>query len=328
MIDKIHLKRIKQVSDLAVEAALLEVNSPKPGNITPDKGFGDTSYKDFLLGCSAIRPAVNDAAMNGFLAGEGELRYSRIGLGELIKKAVIDVRESHTGGNTHLGLIMLFIPLAAAAGVCISQHTDPIKKLRENLEKIIKLSSVEDSLGLYEAIILSGMSDLGSVRELDVRDKKSMDDLRNRNINLHQLMQLSAERDYVARELATGLNIVFNISAPTLRRIHRQIEDTKAATIQTYLILLSRFPDSLIARKKGLGVAEHVSMKAKEVLDLGGVLTPEGRCAIDELDKLLRSEDNKLNPGTTADLIAATIYVLLLYTDEKLRSEKEEGGES
>ncbi|OYT53149.1 MAG: ATP--dephospho-CoA triphosphoribosyl transferase CitG [Candidatus Altiarchaeales archaeon ex4484_2] len=325
MIDGIHLERIKQVSELAVEAALLEVNSPKPGNITPQKGFEDTSYKDFLLGCEALRRAVKDAATNGFLAGEGELRYSRIGLGELIKKAVIDVRESHTGGNTHLGLIMLFIPLAAAAGVCISQHSDPSEKLGENLEKIIKLSSVEDSVRLYEAILLSGMSNLGNVRELDVQDKKSLDDLRSKNINLHRLMQLSAEKDYVARELATGLNIVFNISAPTLQRIHRQIEDTKAATIQAYLILLSRFPDSLILRKMGLGVAEHVSMKAKEVLDLGGVLTPEGRCAIDELDKLLRSEDNKLNPGTTADLIAATIYVLLLYTDEKLRPE--EGGE-
>ncbi|MEA1924525.1 MAG: triphosphoribosyl-dephospho-CoA synthase [Candidatus Altiarchaeota archaeon] len=325
MIDEIHLKKINQVSELAVEAALLEVNSPKPGNITPDKGFGDTSYKDFLLGCSALRPAVKDAVTKGFLAGEGELRYSRVGLGELIKKAVLDVRESHTGGNTHLGLVMLFIPLAAASGVCISQHSDPIKKLRENLERIIKLSSVEDSVRLYEAILLSGMSDLGSVRKLDVRDKKSLDDLRSKNINLHNLMQLSAEKDYIARELATGLNIVFNISLPTLQRIHREIEDTKAATIQTYLIILSRFPDSLIARKKGLGVAEHVSLKAKEVLDLGGVLTPKGRCAIDELDKLLRSEGNKLNPGTTADLIAATIYVLLLYTDEKLRPEEEEG---
>ena len=58
----------------------------------------------------------------------------------------------------------------------------------------------------------------------------------------------------------------------------------------------------------GVGL-EH----AGEVLAAGGVFTPGGRRAIAALDKRLReAANNGLNPGTTADLIAATLFVALL----------------
>ncbi|OYT26841.1 MAG: hypothetical protein B6U97_02885 [Candidatus Altiarchaeales archaeon ex4484_96] len=321
MIDNKNKKKIKCIADLAVEASLLEVNTQKPGNITPNHDFTDTTYKDFILGCSALRPAIESAALRGYRAAEGEIRYSRIGLGELMKKAVSDVKASHTGGNTHLGTIMLYIPLAASCGMCLSQQVNLRDNLRINLKKCIKLSSVEDSIQLYEAILYSNMSGLGKRGELDVKSRDSISELRDKNISFHQLMRYSAETDYIARELASSLDIVFNTAIPLLQRIHAQLEDTNAAIIQMYLILLSRYPDSLISRKKGLGYAEQVSAKAKDVLDLGGVLTPDGREAIDEFDVYLRSEGNKLNPGTTADLVAASIYVLLLYTEDKLKPE-------
>ena len=44
---------------------------------------------------------------------------------------------------------------------------------------------------------------------------------------------------------------------------------------------------------------------------LGGIATPEGRAAGVALDKYLRSDGNRLNPGTTADLIAACLFVAL-----------------
>jgi len=48
-----------------------------------------------------------------------------------------------------------------------------------------------------------------------------------------------------------------------------------------------------------------------EVLALGGIATGEGRAAGVALDRHLRSEGNKLNPGTTADLITACLFVAL-----------------
>ena len=51
--------------------------------------------------------------------------------------------------------------------------------------------------------------------------------------------------------------------------------------------------------------------RARHVLSLGGIGTPEGRRAGVELDAHLRSDGNKLNPGTTADLVAACLFVAL-----------------
>jgi triphosphoribosyl-dephospho-CoA synthetase len=49
------------------------------------------------------------------------------------------------------------------------------------------------------------------------------------------------------------------------------------------------------------------------VVATGGVFSGEGRRAIVALDIYLGSQaDNSLNPGTTADLIAVTLFVALL----------------
>jgi triphosphoribosyl-dephospho-CoA synthetase len=48
------------------------------------------------------------------------------------------------------------------------------------------------------------------------------------------------------------------------------------------------------------------------VLAAGGVRSPGGRRAIDDLDRGLRDARNSGNPGTTADLTAAAIFVVLL----------------
>jgi len=44
----------------------------------------------------------------------------------------------------------------------------------------------------------------------------------------------------------------------------------------------------------------------------GGVRSAEGRHAIDEMDHALRDARNSGNPGTTADLTAAAIFVVLI----------------
>ncbi len=74
---------------------------------------------------------------------------------------------------------------------------------------------------------------------------------------------------------------------------------------------MAEFPDSLIARKNGLAVAEDVRQRVKRVFELDGLDTSVGRAAGVELDKYLRSDGNKLNPGTSADLVAACLFVAL-----------------
>ena len=55
-----------------------------------------------------------------------------------------------------------------------------------------------------------------------------------------------------------------------------------------------------------------VSEKAKKIIQAGGASTEIGMKMIQELDDELREENGSLNPGTTADLTAASLFLLLL----------------
>jgi triphosphoribosyl-dephospho-CoA synthase len=61
-----------------------------------------------------------------------------------------------------------------------------------------------------------------------------------------------------------------------------------------------------------VAVAVDVSRRAASALAAGGVRTAAGRRAIDAVDLWLRDSRNTSNPGTTADLTAAAIFVVLL----------------
>jgi triphosphoribosyl-dephospho-CoA synthase len=74
---------------------------------------------------------------------------------------------------------------------------------------------------------------------------------------------------------------------------------------------LSRVPDTLIARKRDFDTAHRISLRAAEVLSLGGVFAPRGRAALAEFDRELRDPGHTLNPGTTADLTAASVFLSL-----------------
>jgi len=88
--------------------------------------------------------------------------------------------------------------------------------------------------------------------------------------------------------------------------------DTNSAIVQTFMQILSKFPDSLVTRKHGIEKAKKVSINAEEILNLGGITTSEGRERLSQLDKELRSEKHKINPGTTADLTASALSIAIL----------------
>jgi triphosphoribosyl-dephospho-CoA synthase len=82
--------------------------------------------------------------------------------------------------------------------------------------------------------------------------------------------------------------------------------------VHTFLFLLSSKPDTLIQRKLGNEAAIQVSYKAKEILEMGGLLTQKGTDALNHFDRSLRDSENRYNPGTTADLIAIILMANLL----------------
>ncbi len=105
--------------------------------------------------------------------------------------------------------------------------------------------------------------------------------------------------------------MTFELGLPALARALDDGLGPRAATVELYLALLAAVPDTLIARKRGRDAAERVSAGAARVLAAGGVRRA-GQEALEAFDASLRRDGNALNPGTTADLVTAVLFVALL----------------
>ncbi|MDE2485555.1 MAG: triphosphoribosyl-dephospho-CoA synthase [candidate division NC10 bacterium] len=274
----------EKVSLAAQFACLLEVSANKPGNVTPFADFADTRYTDFLVSSVVLGQVLRKAAT----AATGSL--------------VLDtVRETKrlVGRNTNLGIALLFAPLAKAA------LRKGRRSLRSRLRSVLTALTPYDGQRVYEAIRLAEPGGLGQADQLDVRATHG-------RVPLLEGMRFAMDRDSIAREYATDFEITFTIGAPTLERALQESDNLEVAVVQTYLTLLSRVPDSLIARKCSAREANRISEEAGKILTIGGACTAQGQRRLERWDHALRRDGNRLNPGTTADLTAAALFVVAL----------------
>lgn len=290
--------KIEDIATCAQLACILEVSAPKPGNVNRLHDFADTKFEHFLSSGVAIGGPVSKAADRGYRAGKGEINSEDIGVGGLIKEAVFEASMWHSGKNTNLGISMLLIPLGASAGMSIAKDND----MQENIDPIIKATTYRDSLSLYEAIRRANPGGLGSSGYLDVNDPNSDRQIEEDGINLYQVMD-ATKGDSIARELVTSYEISFNMGYPAIMGGYPN-SNINSAVVHAFLTVLSKIPDTLIARKNGMAVARRVSKDARAVL--------EGNMDETEFDSRLRSKDNRLNPGTTADLVTSFLMIALL----------------
>lgn len=303
------------VSRCATLATLLEVSAyPKPGNVHRTQDIPGTRYEQFLAGGVAVGPAMRKLAERGFEAEEGSLGWCDIGVGSLVLEAVTDTLSWQRGGNVNLGSVLLLAPLAAAGGAAL--HGSPrsdAKKLREKLSKVLENTVPEDAVTIVEAIRMAMTPRvLGVVEELDVRDESTLNRIRSEKLKPKDLFLRCADRDSICTEWVTDFETAFEIGHPYLRRSLEGSDDINSAVVDTFLFILSNRSDSLIARKSGLKRAEEVSDRARRILVQGGSRSSEGGEMIRQLDRELQGARGALNPGTTADLAAASLFVALL----------------
>jgi triphosphoribosyl-dephospho-CoA synthase len=303
------------VARCAALAGLLEVSAyPKPGNVHRTRDFGDTRFEHFLAGSVAIAPSINTIAVRGHDASAGLIGWGEIGLGSQILRAVRDSQQWQRGGNVNVGIILLLAPLAAAGGATLldNEGVEP-RRLRRYLPEIIDSTSADDSVDLYRAIGMSMTSrTLGESEELDVLDSSSLEEIRARGLNLRDVFSRCSHRDSVCGEWVSDFEVTFEVGFPSLKRRIEELEDINRAVLDTFLEILSARPDSLVIRKRGVEDAMRVSRRAKEVLEAGGATSSQGMKELALLDSELQRAGGGLNPGTTADLTASSIFVLLL----------------
>lgn len=264
---------MKDLATAATLACLWETTAPKPGNIYRGADFENASYADFLTSAAVIGPTIATA--------------SKLGVGHAVLESI---RAIHTavGTNTYLGTVLLLAPLAAVPSSV---------PLGEGLPQVLAALTAKDTRLVYEAIHLAQPGGLGSVEEADVYGDSP-------NISLVAAMQLAAQRDLVARQYTNNFAQVFWVA----ERIEAAELPLSTAIVRAYLELLAEFPDTLIARKCGAALSGEVSQYATRILACTG---EDYEAALADFDFWLRADGHRRNPGTSADIIAAALFVLL-----------------
>jgi len=306
-------EKAKHISKCLELAILLEVSAEKPGNVNFVVGFEGTRVEHFLASAVAAAPSFEEAANRGIAVSNNKLRISEVGLGQIIKKCVADINAWQKGGNTMLGTVILFAPLAVAAGMTPTKGSFvfEVPRLRENVKLAVESTTPEDAVSLYEAIDIAKPSGLGGAPDLDVHDPHSKERILKDNVSLYQVFKIAAGYDDVCSEWVDNYPITFNLAYPYLMERLKN-SDLNTAIIHTFLKVLSEHPDTFIARKVGFEKASEISLDARKILELGGVETAKGRKSILEFDRKLRESGNLFNPGTTADLTAAALALCTL----------------
>ena len=278
-----HLRRQCRGSADAVRwACVLEATAPKVGNVHPSRRFEDLCYSDFVLAAEVAAGAFQTHPKS----------FSRAV--ELAAKSIAEA----IGTNVNLGILLLLGPLIQAESnepTVVANSETWVAAIATVLSSLNK----EDTSRLYSAINVSNPGGMGESESMDLRQTPPESFL--------AAMDLAKDRDRIALNYCVCFQDLFENVVPVVRAGAHRCGDVLAGVAEAHLELLAASPDSLITRKFGASVAADIQRRA--------ALARGNPQSVGELDVFLRGEadgnDRRINPGTTADLIAAALYVLL-----------------
>jgi triphosphoribosyl-dephospho-CoA synthase len=270
-------ERERAVADAFVAACEAELAAPKPGNVhhfAPGHGM---AARDFIESARAAAPSI--AAPD-----------SRVGARIL---GAVEATWAAVGQNTNLGIILLCAPLAHAA---ITAQGDD---LAQETARVLADLDVADAQAAFQAITRANPAGLGAAEAHDVAGPAQT--------TLLEAMRASAPRDRIGWQYAHGFADVFGLGLDALHRARRQGHDAQRATLDVYLSFLAGFPDSHIARKFGLDLAQAVQEEARlRAAKIGSANRDEAFALALAFDRELK--DRRVNPGTSADLTVAVLF--------------------
>jgi triphosphoribosyl-dephospho-CoA synthase len=261
-------------------ALLLEVaGTPKPGNVDRQRDHDDLRFEHFLAGAVGSVPGL------GLATGTAPL-------GLAFERAVFGMSDQRAG-NTQFGALLALVPLVRAAS---RGELSP-----SGVERVVVATTVRDACEFYRAFehvavaVGEPPSDLAA---LDVRrGADAIPAIRDRGLTLGDLMRESAAVDGIAREWTESFPRTF-AAADRIADDEGPVPDRAA---RAFLRLLADRPDTFVAKRRDEATARDATERARAARD--GEVDPE-----DLADRFVAEG---INPGTTADLTAAALYVAL-----------------
>ncbi|AUI69973.1 triphosphoribosyl-dephospho-CoA synthase [Beggiatoa leptomitoformis] len=254
-------------------ACVAELNAFKPGNVSIYSAGHGMTTADFIHSAKQIAPILANPSLS---------------IGERILGSV-EATQKAVACNTNLGIILLCAPLAKAA-----EQGDVL----ECLPTVLASLTQADACLTYQAIRLANPAGLGDVAEQDVQQVPTL--------SLLEIMRLAQTQDKIAYQYANNYIDIIKF-LPTLNRLLTNGCALPTATVITYLHFLSDFLDTHIVRKWGRVIAEQVQQQAR--LWVAKEVFPSDT-SLSAFDDWLKTRD--INPGTSADLTVAVLFITQL----------------
>ncbi len=265
-----------------VTACHAELNALKPGNVHVHSAGHGMDIHHFERAAAAAAPFIADPSLK---------------VGARILGAV-KASFAVTGLNTNLGIVLLSAPLAAAADMA-----DGGPNLRDRLARVLDGLDQADATDAFAAIVVANPGGLGRAESGDVKEPATM--------TLLEAMALAADRDRIAKAYVSCFEDLFELGLPELYAARRAAANEGIAITALHMTYLAAFPDSHIARKYGQNIAEGIQQEASNASALWHPApTADTWNSLLALDRNLK--DRGINPGTTADLVVATLFTDIL----------------
>ena len=308
----------------ATLALLLEVaGTPKPGNVDRRRDLDDLRFESFLGGAVGARSGLERAA-------RGTAGDAGPAIGDAFERAVAGMAD-RAGTNTQFGCLLLLVPLVRAAA-------DPERDLSPaGVDAVCRATTVDDAVAFYRAferVDVAVDDPPPGADDLDVRRGSDAEPaIRERGATLRDVLALSADPgdpettedpdrvpDRNAAEWVEGFPRTFR-AAEWILTDEGPLTDRAA---RAFLGLLAAEPDTLVASTRGAATASEASERAAALLGIapeegggvGGVDAVPTEAVhgadLDAAESLAEAfVDEGVNPGTTADLTCAALFVAL-----------------
>jgi triphosphoribosyl-dephospho-CoA synthase len=266
-----------EIADAFVAACKAELAALKPGNVHIHAAGHRMKVRDFEVSAEAAAPHIANP---------------RLGVGARIRRAV-EATIAAVDCNTNLGIVLLAAPLAAAA------QRPGFPDLADTLAEVLAGLDRKDAADAFAAIAHANPAGLGKAEKADVGGPAE--------VTLLEAMALAASRDRIARAYTNGFDDVLGYGVRVLAAARRAGGLPEDAITRLHMMFLATMLDSHIWRKHGRAAARRVKAEANIKLVLSKPpITARGRTGLMALDRDLKAQG--LNPGTTADLVVATLF--------------------
>jgi len=277
------------VAENAIKGMLLEVAcTPKPG-LVDRKNSGANSDMDFMLfsiSSASICQYFHRFVMLGLESSDpDDIFFKMLRLEGL--KAEKNMFRATGGINTQKGLIFVMGLICAASGRIL-------KDKRRVFHKTIseEISLITEGLCSKELAILT-------------------DNKKKGTLSKGEELYLKFGVMGIRGEVEKGLPTVIDHGLPELVSSISRGATLNDGMVNSLLKIMSVSEDTnVIARSDYETLKDEVQPMASEALKHGGMLTTEGRSLIIAMDDYFISRN--INPGGSADLLAATIAMYLI----------------